>query len=124
MLRSLGNNIRKIREIKNFSQNYMADKLLISQSSYSDMENCKTSITEERLEEIAQILGVSSETIKNFNDQVVFNACSQSGYFNVNNLNYSEKIEALYKELLQSKDEIISQLKKEIEVLKQINSQG
>lgn len=38
---SLGLNIRKIRELKDFSQQYIADKLSISQSSYSDIENGK-----------------------------------------------------------------------------------
>ena len=77
----IGYKIRKVREIKNLSQSYMADKLSISQSSYSDIENCKTKISEEKLNEIARVLEVDSETIKNFNDQVVFNACSQSGYY-------------------------------------------
>lgn len=103
--------IRKVREIKNFSQKYMADKLSVSQSHYSDIENCKTEISEEKLEDIARILEVDSDTIRNFNDQVVFNACSQSGYYNVNNIHPFEKTEELYKEIIKEKDEQIALLK-------------
>ncbi|ADX67154.1 MULTISPECIES: helix-turn-helix domain-containing protein [Flavobacteriales] len=114
----IGYKIRKVREIKNLSQSYMADKLSISQSSYSDIENCKTKISEEKLNEIARVLEVDSETIKNFNDQVVFNACSQSGYYNTNNITSTAKIEELYKELIKSKDEQILQLQEQLLSLK------
>lgn len=115
----VGYKIRKIREIKNFSQKYMADKLSISQSFYSDIENCKTEISNEKLEEIARILEVNSDTIKNFNDQVIFNTCSQSGYYNTNNIFSIEKIEALYKEISKVKDEHILQLQNIIQSLKE-----
>lgn len=114
----IGYKIRKVREIKNLSQSYMADKLSISQSSYSDIENCKTKISEEKLNEIARVLEVDSETIKNFNDQVVFNACSQSGYYNTNNITSTAKIEELYKEIIKSKDEQILQLQEQLLSLK------
>lgn len=110
----IGYKIRKVREIKNLSQKYMANKLSVSQSHYSDIENCKTGISEEKLEEIARIFEVDSDTIKNFNDQVVFNACSQSGYYNTNNINPIEKLEFLYREIIKSKDELITQLQNEI----------
>lgn len=114
----IGYKIRKVREIKNLSQKYMADKLSVSQSHYSDIENCKTEISDEKLEEIARVLEVNTDTIKNFNDQVVFNACSQSGYYNTNNIHVPiEKIENLYKEIIKAKDQYISQLQKEIESL-------
>lgn len=115
----IGYKIRKVREIKNLSQKYMANKLSVSQSHYSDIENCKTEISEEKLEEIARILEVNPDTIKNFNDQVVFNACSQSGFSNTYNIQHPvEKIEELYKEIIKAKDEHIRQLQKEIESLK------
>lgn len=115
----IGYKIRKVREIKNLSQKYMADKLSVSQSHYSDIENCKTILSEEKLEEIARILEVSTDTIKNFNDQVLFNACSQSGYYNTNNINPIEKLDFLYQEIIKSKDELILQLQKEIQSLKE-----
>lgn len=115
MTPNLGLNIRKIRELKNYSQNYLADKLSISQSSYSDIENNKQTISKESLKAISEILQVSPEMIKHFDEKVVFNLCSQSGNLNTNNINQIEKIEQLYIELVKTKDSKISDLSAIIE---------
>ncbi|MEO3406404.1 helix-turn-helix transcriptional regulator [Mucilaginibacter sp. CAU 1740] len=52
-------NIRKIREEKNFSQEYMATRLHISQNTYSKLELGYTALTVERLIQIAAILEIS-----------------------------------------------------------------
>ena len=126
MISNVGLNIRKIRELKNYSQDYVSDKLSISQSSYSDIENNKVNISEERLEEISKILQVSTDTIKNFDEKVVFNSCNQSGNYNTYYIDQIEKIEGLYKELIETKDNRINDLltvleekNKLIETLKQ-----
>lgn len=41
----IGSNIKKIRELKNFNQNYVATALGISQKSYSNIEKSKNKIT-------------------------------------------------------------------------------
>lgn len=116
---SLGLNIRKIRELKDFSQQYIADKLSISQSSYSDIENGKVLLSEKRLEEIASVLEVSPEVIKGFSEQVIFNSCVQSGYINTNNIqNPLEKQEELYEEIIFQLKERIKVLEERIEELK------
>ena len=116
MNETLGLKVRKVRELKNFSQTYVADKLSISQSAYSDLENCRIQISDDRLAQIASILEVDENAIRNFNDQVVFNSCVQSGQFNTYHIkNPTEKIDELYNSLLQSKDELISQLKQVID---------
>jgi transcriptional regulator with XRE-family HTH domain len=51
-------NIRKIREYRNYTQEYLAMKLSISQNAYSKIELGYTKITLERLFQIAQILEV------------------------------------------------------------------
>ena len=53
-------NIRKIREFRNYTQDYLAAKLKISQNAYSKIELAYTRITLERLIQIAQILEVDS----------------------------------------------------------------
>lgn len=115
MTHELGIKVRKIRELKNLSQDYVADKLSLSQGYYSDMETGRTAISQSKLTEIARILDVSPEFIRNFNDQVVFNSCQQSGYINTNNINPIDKINELYQDLLRSKDGRIEDLKKMIE---------
>jgi transcriptional regulator with XRE-family HTH domain len=49
-------NIRKIREYRNYTQEYLAMKLSISQNAYSKIELGYTKITLERLYQIALIL--------------------------------------------------------------------
>lgn len=123
MDKTIGLKIRKVREIKNFSQEYVANKLSISQSAYSNIENGKTSITNENLTDIATILDVTPEVIEGFNDQVVFNSCSQSGYINTNNItNPVEKIENLYEEVISQLKERISNLEEIIALKDSLNS--
>jgi len=59
-MRSVASNIRKIREFRDYTQEYLAMKLGISQNAYSKIELAYTRITVERLIHIAQILEVDS----------------------------------------------------------------
>lgn len=51
-------NIRKVREYRNYTQEYLAMKLDISQNAYSKIELGYTKITLERVFQIASILDV------------------------------------------------------------------
>lgn len=53
-----GNKLRLLREFRNYSQEYVAKKLGITQNTYSRVENNQTRVTTERLHQIAQILDV------------------------------------------------------------------
>ena len=110
MLVQLGYKIRRVREFKNLSQQYVADKLSVSQSTYSDMENGKITVSDEKLAMIANVLDVSVDVINEYNDQVVFNSCTQSGYFNTNNINPIDKIEEIYKQLIEVHEKRITEL--------------
>lgn len=57
-IKAVAVNIRKIREYRNYTQEYLAMKLAISQNAYSKIELGYTKITLERLYQIAQILEV------------------------------------------------------------------
>jgi transcriptional regulator with XRE-family HTH domain len=52
-------NVRKIREAKHYSQEYLAAKLNISQNAYSSIELCRTGVSLSRLIRIAEILEIS-----------------------------------------------------------------
>ncbi|MEO3405998.1 helix-turn-helix transcriptional regulator [Mucilaginibacter sp. CAU 1740] len=54
------NTIRNIREQKQYSQEYMAAKLSISQNAYSKIELTSTLLSLERLLQIANILEVEA----------------------------------------------------------------
>lgn len=68
----IGENIRKIRELKGFSQEYVANKLKISQRAFSHIESNNDKIDTERLKSIAGILEVDVLDILAFNDRAFF----------------------------------------------------
>jgi transcriptional regulator with XRE-family HTH domain len=57
-IKNVARNIRKIREYRNYTQEYLAAKLRISQNAYSKIELGHTKITIDRLFRIADILEV------------------------------------------------------------------
>lgn len=48
----VGFKINKVRALKNFSRRYVADKLSVNQSAYSDMENGKIAVSNDKRIEI------------------------------------------------------------------------
>jgi len=56
--KTVAGNIRKVREIRNYTQDYLAAKLGISQNAYSKIELGYSKITVERLFSISLILDV------------------------------------------------------------------
>ena len=68
-IRTVAINIRRIRESKDYTQDYLAVKLNISQNAYSKIELGYTKITVERLFQIAQILEVDPVNLINFSEE-------------------------------------------------------
>lgn len=68
-IRTVALNIRRIRESKDYTQDYLAVKLNISQNAYSKIELGYTKITVERLFQIAQILEVDPVDLINFTEE-------------------------------------------------------
>lgn len=52
--------IKQLREVKSYTQEYMAEKLNVSNSTYSRIETGQQDITISRLAEIANILDVEA----------------------------------------------------------------
>ena len=76
---NIGTNIRKIRDLKGFSQEFMANRLTISQRQYSRIEKNETELTLSKLETISDVLEVSIEQLLGFDDQHIFNNNNQQG---------------------------------------------
>lgn len=102
----LGQKIRKIRELKGFSQEYVSSKLQVSQNALSKIENGHIKINESKLDRIAKIFGITVEDILNFSERIVFHNSKQLTHANIINDNPHSKIEELY-------ERIIEQLKTE-----------
>lgn len=65
-MKAVAGNIRKVREYKNYTQDYLAAKLGISQNAYSKIELSYSKITLDRLFHIALILEVEVNQLLNF----------------------------------------------------------
>ena len=109
---TLGEKLKKTRLKKNFTQEYLADMLNISQKTYSNFENNKTTPDFPQMEEISKILEVS-----------VLEFLSENGvYFNYDNIHggnngfiYQNQIPV---KLIEQYESRISELKEIIEILK------
>lgn len=103
--------IKQIRELKNFTQDYMAQQLGLSTRAYSKIETGETQLTINRLNEISRILGITPIEALGFDDKQIFNNCKQDGYIGINNINLPEKLIEQYETTIQS-------LKEQIEIMK------
>lgn len=69
----IGNKIKKIRELKNYTQEYMAQSLNLSINGYGKIERDEVDITIGRLNDIAKILGIDALQILGFDEKKIFN---------------------------------------------------
>lgn len=121
----IGRKIGRIRELRGIKQEFLASELGVSQQSISRIEQSET-VEEDKLQQIAQVLGVTAEAIKNFSEEAVINIISSTLHDNagsVNNnctLNFNpmdklleviEENKKLYERLLQSEQEKVELLK-------------
>lgn len=73
MNRKVYENIRKIRELKNLTREYVAAELKMSPSGYGKIERGDVDLTVTKLIEIAKVLDVSTEFIFKFDVSLFFN---------------------------------------------------
>jgi transcriptional regulator with XRE-family HTH domain len=107
-----GNKIRQLRNLKNYSQEYMSIKLDIEQSSYSRIENEQQKLTAEMLQNIAKVLDVAVSDITNGDPIVINNQTSNNGTQGAYQYFYADQKET-YQKLIDSKDEEIQRILKE-----------
>ena len=108
----IGKNIRKFRELKGYSQEYMANEMELTQASYAKLESNSTKISVERLFTIAKLLETDVADILELNKQTIYQQDIKEhsiGHQEVQNLHQDNK--EVYEKLLQSKDEQIALLK-------------
>ena len=115
MLEKVNGKIRQIRELKNYSQEFIAKELNISIRAYSKIENGDTQLTIKRLNEISKILGVTPHEILGFNADIMFKDKKNYNSSNIPSYQLDAKLlQELYEKLLAEKDEAIKLLKKQI----------
>jgi len=116
-----GRNVKRFREMLGIKQDVLAIDLGLSQQAVSALEQ-KEALDEAQLQQIAAILKVSAEAIKNFDEEQALNIISNTfhetafinsnGTFNVNPvekwMEAMEEIKRLYEARLKDKDEMIA----------------
>jgi transcriptional regulator with XRE-family HTH domain len=111
MATSIKNKIKSIRELKNYTQEYMADQLGVTQAGYSKIEKGKTILTYVKLVEIARILEVSVEDIISFDSERYFsNINTVKGNSNNGNILINSDNSVALKELYEDKIKLLEKL--------------
>lgn len=119
MATSIKNKIKSIRELKNYTQKYMADQLGVTQAGYSKIEKGKTILSYVKLVEIARILEVSVEDIISFDSERYFSSIntvkgnSNNGSILINSDN-SAALKELYEDKIKLLEKLLSKTEEEL----------
>lgn len=127
MIEHIERKIRQIRELRGYSQEYMAAQLNLSTRAYSKIESGETQLTINRLNEICKILNVSPQELLGFDAKIIFNnnlTEQKGGKFIAYNNTEIKQIQELYERLLEEKDYIIKEKDKRINLLEKMLEQN
>ncbi len=116
MATPIKNKIRNIRELKNYTQEYMAERLGVTQAGYSKIEKGKTSLSYEKLVEIGRILDVSVEDIISFEYDKYFNNYNKITGNNNGSILINTDNTSILKELYEDKIQLLEKLLNRTEI--------
>lgn len=68
----IGTKIKKLRELRNYTQEFMAEKLGMSQTGYSNIERDETDVSLSRLHQIAKVLEIKLQDLLGFDEKMMF----------------------------------------------------
>ena len=110
----VGEKIKKVRELRGYTQEHMAHSLGITQAAYSKLEKDENRINLDRLEEVAKLLEMEVADILTFDEKKVFHSIShnQTGGETKSGIFYMDS------KLIANYEETITHLKEEIKVLR------
>lgn len=114
MDKKMGQKVRMVRELKGFSQEYMAHALGMSQRGYSKLERDETRLDWERITQIAKLFEMEPLDLVSFDDNLIFNNCTQSGKFNQFYNQVPEKLIAQYEERIKHLEAEVGFLRDEL----------
>lgn len=116
----IAHNIKKMREVRGYDQQYMADQLGIKQNTYSRIEKGESTLTEERIEQLAKALQTTAEAIKKADvERMVFHIQHQEGHSgNISIYNAADEIVKAFNAITQPINEELKQMKEEMKSLK------
>ena len=115
MKNNIGIKIRQLRELRGFSQEYMANQLSLSQRQYSKIERNEAKIDWDKIVEISDILEITAFNLVTFDDSLIFNNNSTPKKFN----NYPEKLVEQYERIIEQYEKRIEQYERRIKQLEE-----
>jgi transcriptional regulator with XRE-family HTH domain len=117
----LGQKIKKIRELRSYTQEYMAEQLGMSQTGYGNIERDETDISLKRMKQISEILGIKLQELFGFDEnKMLVGTMTHNNTANgvvYNNENF-ERERKLYEEQVALLKDQVSMLKEEVIFLK------
>lgn len=124
-LAQVGEKVRRLREIKGMRQESVAQELGMTTNGYGKIERGESSITLERLEQIARVLEMSPLDILRFDEKTVYhiqNMNSSAPQGVVNNYTATAKERELMLEQIKMLNELIANQAKVIESIARRNT--
>ena len=113
-IKKVGDRIKRIREERNYTQQYLASKLNVTQKAYSKIETGETKLSVDNLLRIAEVLETSINNILETDGSAVYNNFStHNGEGIVIHKTTSDKVSELYEKIISAKDEEIQRLKQQ-----------
>jgi transcriptional regulator with XRE-family HTH domain len=106
---NIGEKIKKVRQLKGYKQEYLAERIGISQKQYSLYESSDSNLEWQTIEKIAKALEIDAVKLVGFDETQIFNNCTQSGNI------FSSNLHSIDKEII---DELRHQLKEKDEQIK------
>lgn len=118
----LGNKLRMLREVHNYTQEYIANILDVAPNTYSLMEKGQAQFTIDRIEKLADFYKMDISDLLKLNDQTIIHHISHSSGIcsetvNVHNNGLSEEERSLYKDTIKRLEEQNDKLMKLIDKL-------
>lgn len=112
----VGQKIKMVRELRNYTQQHVGDLLSMTQSAYSKLEK-SNDIPYSTLEQLAKIFDVPIEDVICFNESLVFNLNNnkKANGLVINQVSKNEK--RLYEDYIESLKSEVAHLKQVIDKL-------
>lgn len=116
----IGVKIRRIRELKGFSQENVAQELGMSINGYGKIERNEVSISFDKLIKISEILNVDLESIIGFDDNVAFNNFNSKIEWQVAHYMMPVEMKKLYEDKITLLEDKISYLQEQLNKTKEV----
>lgn len=116
-VKKISDNIKKYRELRGMTREFISDELGMSASGYSKIERGEVDLTISKLDKISQILGINVSQILNFDATNIFNVSHNNqiqGLKNSKIKNYTDDNTQKYIQLLEKENERLNNVLLEI----------